>query len=191
MKTIILVGIPGCGKSSIIKETLRQVPEVHVINYGDQMLKEAAFVGLNRDKLRTLPLSEQKKIGIHAAEKMVKDEKGIILIDTHALIRTPTAYIPGLPKEVLGILSPSALAWIECSPQTVIQRRAGDNLRSRDKESIEELTLHQELSRAYLAACSLATGAVLCSVDNNGPLIEQNAATLIQLIRSLGKSVSE
>lgn len=184
MKTIILVGIPGCGKSSIIKETLRQAPQVHVVNYGDQMLKEAAALGLNRDQLRILPLPKQREIGIRVAEKMVRHEKGIVLIDTHALIRTPTGYIPGLPKEVLEVLAPNVLAWIECSPQTVMQRRADDNLRSRDKESIEELALHQELSRAYLAACSVATGAVLCCVDNSDPSIERNAAPLVQLIRA-------
>jgi adenylate kinase len=185
MKTVILVGIPGCGKSSIIKETLRQAPQVHVVNYGDQMLQEAALEGLDRDQLRKLPLPEQRTIGIHAAERMVKHETGIVLIDTHALIRTPNGYIPGLPKEVLEILSPRALAWIECSPLIVMQRRAGDHSRSRDKESVEELALHQELSRAYLAACSVATGAVLCCIDNSGPSIEQNTIPLIRLIQSL------
>lgn len=184
-KTIVLVGIPGCGKSSIIKETLRQVPQVDVVNYGDQMLQEAALEGLNRDQLRKLPLARQREIGIHAAEKIVKNKKGIILIDTHALIRTPTGYIPGLPKEVLEILSPKALAWIECDPKIVMQRRAEDHKRSRDKESIEELTLHQELSRAYLSACSAMTGAVLSCIDNSGPSIEKNAASLVNLIESL------
>jgi adenylate kinase len=184
MKIIILVGIPGSGKSSIIKETLRQVPQIHVINYGDQMLQEAALSGLTRDQLRTLPLPQQREIGIRAAKKMIQHEKGIVLIDTHALIRTPTGYIPGLPKEVLEILSPSALAWVECSPHVVIQRRAKDGSRSRDRENIEELTLHQELSRAYLAACSIATGAALCAVDNDGPSVEQNAAPLIRLLQS-------
>lgn len=185
MKTIILVGIPGCGKTSIIKETLRQAPQVHVVNYGDEMLKEAVSEGLSRDQLRKLPLSKQREVGIHAAKKMVKQEKGIVLIDTHALIRTPTGYIPGLPKEVLEILSPKAIAWIECSLEVVMQRRAADHLRTRDKENIEELALHQELSRGYLTACSLATGAVLSPIDNSGPSIEQNAAPLLQLIQSL------
>jgi adenylate kinase len=185
MKTIILVGIPGCGKTSIIKELLRQAPQVHVINYGDQMLEEAALEGLSRDQLRKLPLSKQREIGIHAAEKMIKHEKEIILIDTHALIRTPIGYIPGLPQEVLQILSPRALAWIECSPQIVMQRRIDDHLRSRDRESIEELALHQELSRAYLTACSVATGAILCYIDNTSPSIEQNVVPLIRLIQSI------
>lgn len=187
MKIIVLAGIPGCGKSSIIQETLRQAPHVHVMNYGDQMLKEAALEGLSRDQLRKLPLSKQRKIGIHAASRMVQCEKEIVLIDTHALIRTPTSYIPGLPKEVLEILSPTALAWIECAPPIVIQRREGDRLRARDKESVEELALHQELSRAYLAACAVTTGAALCCINNNGPSIEENVAPLLQLIQSLGK----
>ncbi len=184
-QVIILVGIPGCGKSSVIQETLAQVPHVHVVNYGDQMLAEAALEGLSRDQLRKLPLLKQREIGIQAAGKMIQGDKEIVLIDTHALIRTPSGYIPGLPKEVLEILSPRALAWIECSPQIVIQRRNNDSLRSRDQETVAELARHQELTRAHLAACSLTTGAVLCCVDNSGPSIGQNAASLVQLIRSL------
>lgn len=185
MKAIILVGIPGCGKSSLIKETLRQAPHVQVLNYGDQMLAEAALEGLTRDQLRTLSLSEQREIGIKAAKKMVKQGNEVVLIDTHALIRTPTGYIPGLPREVLEILLPKALVFIECSAETVLQRRAMDQTRSRDKETVESLALHQELCRAYLAACSLTTGAILCPVDNNPASLEQNARPLLQLILTL------
>lgn len=185
MKTIILVGIPGCGKSSILQEIIRHVPFVRVVNYGDKMLQEAALEGFSRDELRKLPIAEQQKIGIHAARKMLGQEGGITIIDTHALIRTPTGYCPGLPKEVLDILAPRACVWVECSAEIILQRRLQDRSRSRDSETKEELMMHQELSRAYLAACSMATGAILCPINNDGPSIQKNALPLIQLIQSI------
>ncbi len=179
MKTIVLVGVPGCGKSSILKEVEALV---QVVNYGDQMLAVGAREGLNRDKLRKLPVLEQREIGIKAAKKIMAEKKGTILIDTHALIRTDVGFCPGLPAEVLEILSPSALAWIECKPSLIIERRASDVSRKRDLESEEELRLHQELVRSYLAACSAATGAILCRIVNDSPSIAENAKPLIRLI---------
>lgn len=185
MKTIILVGVPGCGKSSILREATKQVPSLSIINYGDAMLKEAASSGLTRDMLRKLPIASQQKIGVEAAKKIVREKEKIAIIDTHALIRTKNGFCPGLPKEVLEILSPKACVWIECSPSLIIQRRLQDQSRNRDQETEEELLLHQELNRSFLAACSMQTGALLCGIKNNASSIEENCYPLIQLIQEL------
>lgn len=185
MQTIIVVGIPGCGKSSILKETLRQAPKVSIVNYGDKMLEEASQEGLGRDELRKMPIADQYKIGLKAAKKIVKESIGITIVDTHALVRTPFGYIPGLPREVLEALAPRACAWIECSPALILQRRSHDSSRARDVESEEELNLHQELTRDYLSACSMASGAILCRVRNESPSIAENALPLVRLIHSL------
>ncbi len=190
MKTIIVVGIPGSGKSSILEEVVRQTPFVDVVNYGDKMLEEAISEGITRDLLRKMPIQEQQKIGIKAAKKIIeqKDKKNrITIIDTHALIRTKTGYCPGLPLEVLKILSPRACVWIECSPSIILQRRKQDHSRMRDEEAEEELSIHQELTRSFLTACSMFTGAILCRVHNDTPSIGQNALVLIQLIETIAK----
>ncbi len=185
MKTIVLVGVPGCGKSSILKEIVRRFPSIRVVNYGDKMLEEAALEGLTRDKLRKLPLSDQQEIGLRAAKKIVQEKSAIAIVDTHALIRTKTGFCPGLPKQVLDTLSPKALVWIECPPSLILERRAKDHSRNRDEESEEELALHQDLTRSYLAACSMETGAVLCGLSNRGSSIEQNCLPLVHLIEQL------
>ncbi len=182
MKTIILVGIPGCGKSSILRETIRKVPSVTVANYGDKMLEEAAESGLSRDQLRKLSFEEQREIGIRAAHRIMQEKSTII--DTHALIRMKTGFIPGLPKEVLKILSPKALVWIECPPALILQRRASDPSRNRDDETESELLIHQELTRSYLSACSMETGALLCYLSNVSASIENNCLPLVRLIES-------
>jgi adenylate kinase len=143
MKIVILVGVPGCGKSSILKETVRQLPSVTIINYGDHMLKEAALNGLDRDMLRKMPIAAQQKIGVEAAKKIVLQKSEIAIVDTHALVRTRIGFCPGLPKEVLEILSPKACVWIECSPSLILQRRLRDQTRNRDEETEEELSGHK------------------------------------------------
>lgn len=183
MKTIILVGVPGCGKSSILKETVQQIPSIHVINYGDKMLEAAGLQ--ERDMLRKMPIEVQQKIGIEAAKKIVREKCELAIIDTHALIRTKTGFCPGLPKEVLHILSPKAYVWIECSPSLIVQRRQQDPSRKRDEETEEELSIHQDLTRSYLAACCMETGALLCRLTNNDPSLEKNASSFIALLQQL------
>jgi adenylate kinase len=188
MKTIILVGIPGSGKSTILQEAMRVLPYIQVVNYGDQMLEEAAFEGISRDSLRKLPFKDQQKIGVKAAKKMIQKETNkITIIDTHALIRTDAGFCPGLPLEVLEILSPKALVWVECQPSIIIQRRSQDSARKRDLETEEELSLHQELTRSFLAASSMYTGAILCRISNEGQSVQQNAAPLIHLLQKISK----
>lgn len=182
MNTIILVGVPGCGKSSILKEIVRQISSVMVVNYGDKMLEVASSAGITRDMLRKLPLSTQQEIGIKAAKMLIQQREQIAIIDTHALIRTGIGFCPGLPKEVLQILSPKALVWVECKPSLILQRRMNDPSRMRDEETEQEISLHQELVRSYLAACSMETGALLCNLLNNDPSIENNCQPLIRLI---------
>lgn len=185
MKTVILVGIPGSGKSSILQEISRQNPHVVIVNYGDVMLEEAKAQGLTRDSLRKMPIASQQEIGIRTAKRIVESKSEITLIDTHALVKTEVGFCPGLPKEVLRTLSPKAFGWIECPPALIVQRRKSDSSRTRDQETEEELAIHQELARSYLAACCMETGALLCTIVNRGSSIEKNCQPFLRLIEHL------
>jgi adenylate kinase len=188
MKTIIVVGIPGSGKSSILKEVIRNFPLLPVVNYGDKMLEEANAEGLTRDMLRKMTFSAQQQIGVRAAERIMQSKNELTIIDTHALIKTDVGFCPGLPKEVLTVLSPKALAWVECPPSLILQRRKSDLSRTRDNETEEDLAIHQELTYSYLTACSMETGALLCRITNREPSIEKNCKPLISLIKQLTNS---
>lgn len=115
---ILLVGIPGCGKTSILKEVQKAVPSLQIVNYGNKMLEVAALN--DRDLLRKMSAEKQKEIGLTAAKKIVEESNGSTIVDTHALIQTGLGYCPGLPKEVLSILSPLACVIVECTPSIII-----------------------------------------------------------------------
>lgn len=185
MKTIIFVGIPGVGKSSILKEVATHVP-IHVMNYGDKMLEAAALEGITRDTLRKMPFRVQQQIGVKAAQNMVQEKiDGVVIIDTHALVRINTGFCPGLPREVLEILSPLAYALVECDPAIILERRLKDSGRVRDLETKEALLKHQELTRSFVTACCMYTGSLLCCIENNMPVIGENAKDLIKLCQSV------
>ena len=128
-KMILFVGVPGSGKTTILQEVQRQIPHLQAINYGDKMLEIAAEQGLSRDSLRQLPIKEQQQIGVKAALAM--KVPGTLIIDTHALVKTPIGYVPGLPRRVLDILAPTAYVLVECKPSLILQRRQKDKKRAR------------------------------------------------------------
>lgn len=136
---MILAGIPGSGKSTILDEATRIFPRLTVINYGDMMLKEASAQNIDKDALRKLPLVQQQEIGIQAAKKMSVSLPEVVCIDTHAMIKTPYGYCPGIPKAVIDILNPNVIGMIECSAALIHERRKHDNTRKRDNENIEQI----------------------------------------------------
>lgn len=183
MNIIILAGVPGSGKSSVIEEAARRSSPFATVNYGDVMLREAARENLDRDALRKLPPSAQQEFGIRAAHAIRKIESQVVLIDTHALIKTAGGYVPGIPEAVARLLNPKVIATVECAAALIHERRLRDGRRQRDVESIEQIEYHQQLSRSSLLACTVATGALFAPIQNHGPLQEaaKHLAELISL----------
>lgn len=166
--TIILAGIPGSGKSTILQETIKLFPKLEVVNFGDLMLKEASLEHIDKDSLRKLPLSAQQKIGIETAKKLAIQKPQFTCIDTHAMIKTPFGYCPGIPEAVIRILNPNIIGIIECTAKIIHERRKFDKTRSRDIETIEQIEYHQQISRSFLIACCACSNALFIPIQNQG-----------------------
>jgi|694.fasta_scaffold08073_11 adenylate kinase len=182
--TIILAGIPGSGKSTVLEETIKIFPSLTVINYGDMMLKEALSQNIDKDSLRKLPLFQQQKIGIQAAKKMAANMPKIACIDTHAMIKTPHGYCPGMPDAVVKILNPNVIGMIECPPSLIYERRKNDQTRKRDNESLEQIEYHQQISRSFLLACTAVSKALYVPIQNHA-MPSEGARQLVYVIEDL------
>lgn len=181
--TIILTGIPGSGKSTILHEAVALMPELQVFNYGDMMRKEASLQHIDKDSLRKLPLQQQQKIGIKAAKKMAEKMPPIVCIDTHAMIKTSMGYCPGVPEAVIKMLNPQVIAMVECQASLIYERRQRDKTRNRDDESLEQIEYHQEISRSFLLSCVASTGALYVPIQNQETALEA-AKQLVSLIQA-------
>ena len=115
-KRVVLVGIAGVGKSTVVNEVLSilETKDVKVDNltFGTIMFEEAQKLGISdRDEMRTLSTDKQQELQINAAKSIANIESDIVIIDTHLFIKTTSGYMPGLPISILKSLLQLILSW--------------------------------------------------------------------------------
>jgi len=176
---LVLLAVPGSGKGTIISLVKKKLPKLKTVVFGDLMFEIAKkkYKIKNRDEMRKkLSLKAYRKIQEIAAKKIFK-LKGDIIIDTHASIKQPRGYYPGLPSHIIKELKPDVVVLLEFDPEAVAQRREIDRklkkptktsigtLREprpiRDVETPEEIELHQQVNRIFAIA---AANEVSCPV---------------------------
>jgi len=187
-KRVLIVGVAGVGKTAVlskVKEILSNNGlKVETVTYGSVMFEEAKkkFNLNNRDELRKLKLKEQRKLQLLAAEKISKLKEDVLLIDTHLAIKAGSAYLPGLPFEVIKKLKLDLIILIEASAEEILKRRINDKSRNREalnKESIEE---ELRMEKEFLASCATLAGAPLLCVVNKENKLNETADLIAKAI---------
>lgn len=182
----VVTGMPGVGKTTVLNKALEKLDSYEVVNFGDEMLKHAVERNLvkNRDEIRKLSLELQKEIQRTAAKNIAErgKEKNII-VDTHCTIKTPRGYLPGLPKWVLEELQPEIIVIVDADAGEIASRRAGDETRERDAESIDEIKEQQMMNMCMAAGYAVLTGATVAFVENREGELEKAAEKLAALLR--------
>jgi adenylate kinase len=186
---VVVTGVPGVGKSTVIAGVLRELKKSKVacklINYGDVMLgmvRERTEV-TDRDEMRKLPTELYREIQREAAERIANQAKGkLVLLDTHCSVKKPEGYLPGLPKWVLERLQPEAIILIEAAPEEVAKRRVKD-VRRRDKELVAQVEEHQQLNRAIAMGYAALTGATVRIIRNREGKLSEAVREMVEVLR--------
>lgn len=186
-KRVVVVGIPGVGKTTLINKIVEKIKDhdksVNVTSFGTIMLEVAKENGIHdRDELRKLPILEQKKLQKEAAEKLSKIVGDVVIIDTHAFIKTPEGYNPGLPYHVLEIIEPTHFILVTAKTEEIYNRRMKDETRNRDKVSITKIKKELDIQSAMMSACSILSGSPLQPVLNSEGKLEEAADVIIKAI---------
>ena len=197
-RVVIVTGVPGVGKTTVIK-ILEELAggegiKIKVANYGTYMLDTALNEGIvnDRDELRKLPLRKQLELQRLAARKIVEDalkelgDNGILLVDTHALVKTVAGYWPGLPRHVLDELKPDMIAVIEADPEEVAARQERDKSRRRSDiggvEGVRDLMTNARMASISSAVFYASTVAI---VQNREGKADEAARELLSYIKNL------
>ena len=185
-KLVITVGLSGVGKSTVIEEALKHTSkDSERINYGDEMLgrtKERDLVE-KRDEMKNIEPETYKELQEDAAEEIrSKADSENVLVDTHAAIKTPYGYIPGLPKWSIEMLDPDTIVMLEADPEEVARRRSEDETRDRRDDEVEELREYQMIARNMAGTDAVLTGSYLKVIQNERNQAEQAAEELRDIL---------
>lgn len=197
MIRVVVVAVPGAGKSTILKKLLERVPDLKLINFGDLMFEQASkHYGVeNRDEMRKkLKPSDYSFLQEKAAERIAEID-GDLIIDTHAAIKTPYGYYPGLPSKVAEIIQPNAIVFLEFRPEDILSRRmkdlSGEAKRVREIEKLEDIEEHQAVGREMAAAAANHVSCYLLCLRYLEPQrypyqhAEEGAAAIAELVERL------
>ena len=171
MGVVIVTGIPGVGKTTVMKEAAEGI-DIQFVTFGTVMADIAIEMNLvkDRDEMRKLTLEQQKELQMKTAEKVAKMDN--VIVDTHCTVKTPKGYMPGLPEWVIKKLNPTAIVVVEADPEEIYNRRSKDITRNRDPDSKEKIAEHQQMNRAAAMAYATLSGATVKIVFNHDNAIE-------------------
>jgi adenylate kinase len=183
-----MVGIPGVGKTSLLKRVVEILRGNHttvsVVSFGTLMFEVAKDNGIiDRDELRKLPVTEQQKLQKIAAEKISNMTDEIVIIDTHAFISSSEGYYPGLPEHVLKIIKPTNFISVSAKPEEIYSRRIKDFTRNRDKITLANVKKELDFQSGIISACAVISGSPIKHVLNLEGKIDEAAD---KIINSLG-----
>ena len=187
-KKVIITGVPGVGKTTVVNEALKKIKEEGVeyksINFGTFMFEVAMNdkIVQDRDQMRTLDRAVQKRLQQRAAQAIAQ-VPGNVLIDTHASVKTPKGYFAGLPEWVLREIMPDSIVLVETDDDQILMRRLTDETRSRDKEGARSIAEHQQFNRSIAAAYAMLTGCTVKIVINADYLLERAAEDMAAVLR--------
>ena len=181
---IIVMGLPGAGKTTVLNGAQEKKPEYKILNYGTLMFEIAKdkYNLENRDEIRKLDAKQQKKVQKLVGEKLSK-EKGKVILDTHCSVLNPEKkfYLPGLPYSLLKNLKVEMLVLVTGEIKELSERRAKDKSRIRaiDPKEIEE---HDSHNRILLASYSVLTGAPAKIILNRNGKTEEAIEELVSVL---------
>ena len=186
-KTVIIVGVPGVGKSTIISNAtsmlLRKGTPLSRVDFGSVMFEEAKKLGINnRDQIRKLPVDVQQRLQNMAADHITSLNDLLVVVDTHLFIKTQSGYYPGLPMNLILKLNPERLILITASPEEILNRRRNDSTRTRDLISDDEIKRDIEISLSMISSLSILTGAPFEIIHNHDNMIDSATSLLVELL---------
>ena len=191
-KLIIVAGVPGAGKSTVLLEAWKQVEKelnYSIVSFGTEMLKlcQEANLVADRDEMRNLSADVQEEMQWRTTKRIVERPENILL-DTHCTIKTGSgSYLPGFTPRMLERMSPKAIILVDAHEAEIRGRRRLDKSRPlRTIESYDDILEHKVINRAYAAAFSARSSCLLRIIQNNTGEFDRAVEEFVATIRFIG-----
>lgn len=187
-KTVIIVGVPGVGKSTIISNATitlqKKGTTLSTVVFGSVMFEQAKKLGINdRDQIRKQTIDIQQRLQNMTADHISSLNDSIVVVDTHLFIKTQSGYYPGLPMNLILKLNPERLILITANSEEILNRRKNDSTRTRDLISDDEIKRDIEVSLSMISTLSILTGAPFEIIYNHDNMIDSATSLLVELLK--------
>ena len=190
---IIVAGVPGVGKTTVLEELevvgREKRVQLKVINFGSVMNEIFKQEGkaIHRDYMRKQDITSQARIQLQAAKRIRKmSEKAVLIVDTHMFVRTKDGLWPGTPEKVLQALDPDMIVLIEAEPEEIANRRKHDTTRERESPKVEDARADLEWSRYMASANAVIAGIPIQIVENSEGKQHRAAEDLLRTVEEVG-----
>jgi adenylate kinase len=186
-KRVVVVGIPGVGKTTVISRTAeilnKRGAQTAVVVFGTMMFEEARKLGINnRDAMRRESIEVQRHMQDLAARRIADLKDNIVIVDTHLFINTNEGYYPGLPLHLLEVIKPTNIVMVAAHPEEIANRRRIDETRDRDIESVEDIQYQLDISKVMVTTCSVLTGCPFIIIMNSNNKIDETASNIVKAL---------
>jgi adenylate kinase len=186
-KRVVVVGIPGVGKTTVISRTAeilnQRGTQTAVVVFGTMMFEEARKLGINnRDEMRRQSIEVQRHMQNLAARRIADLKDNVVIVDTHLFINTNEGYYPGLPLHLLEVIKPTNIVMVAAHPEEIVKRRRIDETRDRDIESVEDIQCQLDISKVMVATCSVLTGCPFIIIMNSNNKINETASNIVKAL---------
>ncbi len=189
-KIVVLTGVPASGGTTVTRKAIEyleaQGNPFKMVVYSDIMLEEALqrrWVQA-RDEIRKLDPRKQRDLQQIAARTIADMATTPLVVDTHATVRTPKGYLPGLPTWVLNELKPDLILIVEAKPEEIIRRRNADKSRKRDVQDVRGIQEHQDVNKAICMAYAAYTGATVKILQNPDGMLDEAVQELMATLQA-------
>ena len=146
MKTILVFGVSGVGKSWLCRQASEVMGARHIS--GSELIRvgkeRVTAQSVSQDSLRTDQVIDNQTLLLDGYRAFRSQSQGLILFDGHNVIDTDAGLVR-IPPEVILALEPAAIAVITADPMMIVERRTADTTRARPGRSLGELAAYQAL----------------------------------------------
>ena len=185
---LVLSGLPGVGKSSVISKASEKT-NFNLFTYGDIATKIAIEKKLinNRDELRTIDLSLQLEIREQVIDALIKEKTNYeyILFETHSIIKTPKGFLPGFDLNMLEKLNPGTFINLTAPAEIILKRRNSDKKRERNDDlTLDILKRSLCINSQFMTTFATLSGATYFEIENIENQIEYAVNEIAKIIES-------
>jgi len=182
----IIFGNPGVGKTSVVNGVLKKTGVTH-IHWGDlsfEVAKEKELI-TDKDELRHLDLHTQQEVRKEVTKKILatSEQNENILIETHAAVKTPQGYWPGLSRQTLENLEIDVFIVLSAKPEHIFERRLKDTTRERkDELTIEAVEDALNITNQMAITYAVLSGGTFIEIENKEGDLDYSVNMISKLI---------